>query len=154
MDFKLWLEGHKQYYHGSQKKFPNGFLLLPQTDGYVLYPETTGLEAFVEKYRPSNKLARSKSVFLVDNPELCDLAGGYEDYIYLVRPQGVIEASDLSWYSQIETYLDMEEEEKKQCALNYWNGVPFTDRRRRLVEYRTPAAKIIQLFSSEESYGI
>ena len=146
MDFKLWLEGHKQYYHGSRKKFPNGFLLLPQTDGYLHYPETMVLESIFEKYRPTHKLSRFKSVFLVDNPELCEYAGGYEDYVYLVQPQGVVEASDLAWYTEADGHED--KEEKKRCALNYWNGVPFTGRANRLVEYRTPAAKILQLFST------
>jgi hypothetical protein len=139
----------KRYFHGSRFQLPVGFKITPQKNGYTSHPETQKAERLLEKYRPTNKLSRSQSVFLVDDPELIDFAGGYEDYIYEVQPVGKVEKSDLSWYSEIESipsggiYLDSYEEEIKQCALNYWNDVPYYKPENSLFEYRTPAAIII-----------
>ena len=144
MNFRQYIEGPDVFYHGSKKEFPVGFILLPQSDGYTSWPETQRTEQILEKYRPHNKLSRSKSVFMVKNPDEIDAAGGYNDFIYVVQPMGVVEVSDLSWQSEIEIYLDGSEEEQRKCALNYWNGVPYRGNSS-LWEYRTPQAKIISI---------
>ena len=52
-------------YHGSKKIFPVGFVLEPQSDGYVQQePETKSIEAYIEKYRPKHMIARSQAVFM------------------------------------------------------------------------------------------
>lgn len=147
MQFKLWLENNQVYYHGSRRKFPDGFTLTPQAIGYV--HDEKKVEDFVEKYRPPNKLSRFKSVFMVTDPEEIDYAGGYEDFIYEVMPVGVVEKSDLSWYSEISVYLheDNQVEPMIEAAKNYWSGVPFTDPKSSLFEYRTSAATITRRIS-------
>ena len=57
-------------FHGSQKKFPVGFVLLPQSDGYAVSEDEdiANTERILEAHRPATSLPRSKSVFMVGNP--------------------------------------------------------------------------------------
>jgi hypothetical protein len=130
-------------FHGSRREFPVGFILSPQSDGYVQDPETKRTEEIVERYRPTGKIARHKAVFLVDDPDLIDSAGGYTDFIYTVEPIGRVERSDLSWYSDIEIYLDTDESEQQRLAENYWSGMPYNEGDHSLFEYRVKSAKIV-----------
>jgi len=130
-------------YHGSRQKFPIGFILQPQAEGYV--HEELETEQIIEQYRPSNKISRFDSVFLVDDPSNIDYAGGYDDYIYVVEPIGQVDKSNLSWYTDVSVYLDASHEEQKEWSLNYWNGIPYEKRANSLWEYRTKAAEIIDI---------
>lgn len=132
------------FYHGTKKIFPIGFILLPQLDGYV--HQEIEIENILEKYRPENKISRFNSVFLVDNPDNVDFAGGYEDYIYKVQPIGQIDKSDLSWYSDVSIYNT--EKENQIYATNYWNQIPYKNSDNSLWEYRCKSAKIIELIST------
>jgi hypothetical protein len=145
MSFKLWLEANSlRLYHGSRRKFPKGFRLTPQPTGYAHHPDQQILEQVFEKMRPPDKLSRYQSVFLVDDPTDCESAGGYEDHVYLVQPEGQVEKSDLAWYSECEVYLDEPIERQQECAKNYWVGVPFTNPANSMFEYRCRAAIILK----------
>lgn len=132
-------------YHGSSKKFPIGFELLPQTDGYVHSEDTKYEEELIEKYRPSDKLSRKKSVFLVDDKDYIEDAGGYDDFIYEVSYDSIPEKSDLAWYTE----MSMTDDESliKEYAENYWSGIQFSDSDNSLFEYRVPSAKIIKIIN-------
>lgn len=149
INFQNFLESKNiAYYHGSRKKFPVGFILTPQNDGYTSHSEVQAEEQIIEKYRPKNKLSRKNSVFMVDNIDDIDSAGGYLDFVYRVEPLGKIERSDMHYYSEISIYHDMMEDEIKQLALNYWSGIP-SGTNTGLFEYRTPKAKILELVHAE-----
>ena len=133
----------KKFYHGSQNEFPVGFVLLPQTEGYV--HQEKHFEDRIEKYRPPNKISRFDAVFMTSNPNNCEPAGGYSDFIYEVVPNGQVDRSDLAWYSEAEIYLEATENEVKECAINYWNGVPFKNPSNSQWEYRARSATIIRV---------
>jgi hypothetical protein len=147
--FSLWLENlnPKNLYHGSRKEFPNGFILTPQNDGYTSYPEVQFSENILELVRPKDKLSRKKSVYMVADIDEIDSAGGYLDFVYLVRPLGRVEASDEGWYSEIDEWID-NPDQAKECAINYWNGTPYKGVGS-LFEYRTPKAMVLRLVHSE-----
>ena len=131
------------YYHGSQTEFKVGFVLKPQNE-YTSSPEVKTLEDLFEKHRPKGKLSRSKSVFLVDDPDLIDYAGGYDDFIYVVEPIGKVEKSDLGWYTEVDTIMhdDYDEADLLQMIRNYWDGVPYRIAEHGLFEYRCGSAVI------------
>ena len=131
-------------YHGSRTLFPVGFILTPQPNGYV--HQEIELEKVVEQHRPADRISRFESVFMVDDPELIDAAGGYEDHIYIVEPIGPIEKSDLAWYTEASTFDPEHESGKEQarlCCLNYWNTIQYPEEENSLWEYRARSARII-----------
>ena len=139
-----WLiKAQKLFYHGSPLHFPIGFILKPQNTGYV--HDEKEIEDIVERYRPPDKISRFQAVFMVDNPELIDYAGGYEDFMYIVEPIGQIDKSDLSWYTDVSVYLDASPEEQKEWSFNYWNGVPYKNPANSLWEYRAREAEVVKL---------
>lgn len=138
-----------QFFHGSKKLFPAGFLLSPQIDGYANQDEVKNIEAYLEARRPPNKTARSKSVFLVNDPDLIDSAGGYIDAIYKVIPRSTPEESDLAWYSEALCALDTDPSDMDyvaHCADMYWDGTPFFDDSRRCPEFRVKWAEVASMF--------
>lgn len=135
-------------FHGSRKNFPIGFRLLPQADGYTSYQEVQNIENLFEKYRPENKTSRKSSVFLTDNINNIDGAGGYTDYIYAVEPELTPEASDLAWYSEADSLYDEEETPSKEllnAIAMYWNGTPYHDSSKSNFEYRCKSALITNI---------
>lgn len=137
-------------FHGSRKNFPIGFRLLPQKDGYTSYQEVQNIENLFEKYKPENKTSRKLSVFLTDNVNKIDEAGGYTDYIYAVKPESTPEASDLAWYSEADSLYDEEESPSKEllnAIAMYWNGTPYHDSSKSNFEYRCKSSLIIKALS-------
>lgn len=144
-----------RYYHGSTVDLPVGTILTPQMEGYTRWEENRKIEQIVEQYRPPNKISRHDAVFMVDDPNLIDSAGGYTDYIYIVEPIGVVEQSDLSWYSAISVYGDYNETDDQertmdQLAQNYWSGVK-NQGPHSLIEYRARSARITGIDPSSDS---
>lgn len=154
------------FFHGSRAKFAVGFTLRPQSDGYIHAerdnPAHAMLEDKIEKYRPGHCIARAQAVFLVDDPEMIDNAGGYSDHVYTVEPTGPVTVCNLAWYSELyllcehetlsaeeaksqgrEWYPDWEEPEVEKYALNYWNAVPHGDDD--LLEYLCASAIITSI---------
>jgi len=79
-------------------------------------------------------------VFMVERPDLVDAAGGYDDHVYEVEPVGVVERSDLAWYSEMDAQDT--DEGKAECARKYWAGEPFPSYS--LFEWRARSAKVIR----------
>lgn len=135
----------KSFYHGSYDKLPDNTILKPHDNSYTRQKDNSYLESIIEKYRPSDKLSRYDSVFLVDDIDNIDSAGGAIDYIYeVIVPSDIIpEKSDLAWYSELGMVNDIDKQ--REYSLNYWNGVEFTDSEMSLWEYRVPKAYVIDL---------
>lgn len=135
----------KTFFHGSSEELPKNTILKPHTDSYTRSSETQFLEKILEKYRPSDKLSRYDSVFLVDNIDNIDAAGGSIDFIYevIIPMEFIPEKSDLAWYSELEMTDD--HEKQKQIAENYWNGIIFYDSEYSIIEYRVPKAIVVDL---------
>lgn len=142
------------YFHGSMKKFEPGDILTPQSDGYVNSPDpmVRQTERIIESQRPANALSRKDSVFMVGNPEEIDFAGGYEDYVYEVEPIGQVDKNDMSWYSDLGTYMwDREDDtEAIRLAQGYWSGKAKGGGEHTLFEYRASKARIVRVFSTTE----
>ena len=140
-------------FHGSRKRFPKGFVLRPQSDGYISFEEVKVHEAVMDHFRPVHCLPRSKSVFMVADPAEIDYAGGYEDNVYEVQPQGKVEKNDMAWYSELGSYtehfdeqgqIDLNDPEIMKAATNYWNGVPYKNPANSLWEYRSESAIVLR----------
>lgn len=143
-------------YHGSRVEFDEGTILTPQADGYVTYPDAeaqhTLTERVLEDNRPQGCVSRFGAVFLIDNPELIDYAGGYTDFIYEVEPLGPVTRCNLAWYSELysicedavlsESYSS-ETPEMVEAALHYWNADPRDSSD--LYEYLTDRARVIRI---------
>jgi hypothetical protein len=150
--FKQW---ESLFYHGSTKKLPEGTILVPNA---ARYTKGHPVEVILEKYRPANMLPRAQSIYMAKETKDIGKLGGYQDYIYVVEPQGKVESSDQGWYTEIDLRIRHNDDPNplvlEEAAKNYWAGVPYkTSRLTRtyqlppipVIEYRTPAAKIIKL---------
>ena len=138
-------------YHGSAEEFAPGAVLTPQPGGYATLPDEdiAGPEAALEEHRPPGMIPRAEAVFMVDDPDMVDAAGGYDDHVYVVEPDGPAEASDMAWYSELSVYwADMDEkgehDEIRRLAEGYWSGEPFPDKSRGLLEYRARRATVVR----------
>jgi hypothetical protein len=131
-------------YHGSCKKFDVGFQLLPQNK-YTSNDNSKALEDVFESVKPSHCISRKKAVFLSDDIDLIDAAGGYIDIIYKVDTIDY-EKSDLAWYTKAQEFIEGGQLElAKKCAEKYWNGVPFYDSEQSCMEYRAETATITEI---------
>lgn len=141
------IENIQTLYHGSQREFPVGFILEAQSDAYAkLDKDENFTEETMELVRPKDAISRYDSVYMVDNPDDIDNVGGYIDYIYIVEPIGKLERNDIAWYTEISIYGPYNEDmnnEIKQWAMNYWNGVQHPNG---IWEYRALKVKIIEVF--------
>jgi hypothetical protein len=135
-------------YHGSQNRFEAGFVLQPQSHGYVNADDemVAQTERIIEVHRPANALPRSSSVFMCADIGEIDFAGGYLDFVYEVAPDGQAEKNDMAWYSAIGVYLWDDENGAEVAALvqGYWSGRA-QGGHHTLFEYRSRTAKILKL---------
>lgn len=139
-------ENKKRYYHGSMNELPVGTILTPRND-YENNWGSTDFYAALEKYRPAGMLAHKDSVFMCDNDEDVDLAGGGTDWLFIVEPQGTVQRHDLNWGSEVSMLVsdgyDIDSTEVANAAKNYWEGTPHPAES--VWEYLTPAAKIVSV---------
>jgi len=92
-------------YHGSRERFPIGFVLKPHLP--KLEPEEAAVEKVLEHVRAHDRrfvcsLPRSKSVYLVDTPDvdLIERAGGRATHVYEVDAT-CVEKNDAHWWAEI-----------------------------------------------------
>ena len=137
-------ESVKHYYHGSMNKLPVGTVLTPRDD-YENDWANTDFYAALEKYRPANMLSHRQSVFMCDNPEDVDLAGGGTQYLFTVVPIGPVQRHDMNWSSEISSLVslgqDLDSPEIEDAAAAYWAGEESPNEV--VWEYLAPKAKII-----------
>lgn len=116
------------YFHGSMDYLPVGTILCPQSDYASRWGHTDFYEV-LEKYRPQDMIAHSEGVFMCSDNDDVDLAGGGTEWLFTVKPIGKIEKHDLNWGSEISCLLSENgsEDQIRQAAENYWNGVPHHD---------------------------
>ena len=134
------------FYHGSTNHLPVGTILTGRKSHYHAEWSPTGFYEILERYRPSSMLAHQDAVFMCDNPDDIDAAGGGTDWVFHLRPLSTIERHDMNWSSQISCALDDQEQEEnlQRYAQSYWAGIPF-DNGESLWEYLTSKAEIIQV---------
>jgi hypothetical protein len=119
-------------------------VLRPRPD-YEQQWGSTDFYAALEHYRPANMLSHRQAVFMCDNPDDVDLAGGGTEWLFTVKPKGPMQRHDLNWGSEISMLIGdgyaIDSPEVKRAATNYWAGVPHTDEQ--VWEYLAPSAEII-----------
>lgn len=135
------------YYHGSYDALAVGTVLRPREDYEKEWGKTDFYEA-LEHYRPEEFLPHAKAVFMCDNPDDLDSAGGATNWVLHVKPLTPrIERHDLNWSSEVSMLISegfaIESDEVKQASLNYWNGVAHPNES--LWEYLTEAAVVIKV---------
>lgn len=137
-------EVSKKLYHGSSDYLPVGTILTPRDD-YESRWEHTNFFRPLEFYRQKDKLSHAKSVFMVDNEDDVDLAGGGTDYIFTVIPIGPVQKHDMNWASEISSLIDLghdiDSPEVEDAAAAYWAGEESPNEI--IWEYLAPKAKII-----------
>lgn len=147
MRIRELLESNNQpYYHGSYDNLPVGTILTPRDD-YESNWKDTDFYGPLEMYRPKDKLSHKQSVFMCDNPDDVDLAGGATEWLFTVAPMGKVQRHDLNWGSEISSLVGdghaFDSEEVMEAANNYWAGIPHHNES--VWEYLTPAAKIVKV---------
>jgi hypothetical protein len=137
---------YKVLYHGSWDELPVGTILSPR-DTYEDNWGSTSFYHALEYYRPPNMLAHKQGVFMCDNPDDIDLAGGATDFLFTVVPIGPVQRHDLNWGSEVSSLIDLgyaiNSEEVKNAAEAYWAGEESPNEV--LWEYIAPKAKIIKV---------
>ena len=130
------------YYHGSFEPLDLGLRLRAGDDTGSTDP---ALDALFESCRPAGMIPRSEAVYMVKDIEDIDAAGGYVDNVYEVEPEGVVEASDLAWYSKAQVHLEEGDmAAARHCAVAYWDGLLCDDEDTSLIEYRARAAVVVR----------
>lgn len=134
---------NNEYFHGSYIQLPVGTVLKPR-DAYEADWGHTDFYQLLERYRPKDKLAHKQSIFMCDNPNDIDAAGGGTDWMFTLEPLGPVQRHDLNWGSEISSLISdgyaADSPEVIEAAKNYWDGVPHHNES--LWEYLTPSALI------------
>lgn len=137
---------HQTFYHGSMNYLPINTILTPKDD-YEQNWSGTDFYNILEMYRPKEMLAHKESVFMCDNPDDVDNAGGGTEYLFTVKPLGKIEKHDLNWGSEISMLLsdghEFDSEDIMNAAHNYWTGIPHTNES--VWEYLTPKCIVLNV---------
>ena len=137
-------------YHGSEFKLEIGTILRASVN-YPTYVNNVWNDILFH-FRPQNCDLREESVFLVDDIDSVDLAGGSIDYIYACEPLANFSRHDVNWISEIEGLFassleDMDDWQNSpriaRIAKNYWNGKPHYNES--IMEILTKKAKILEL---------
>lgn len=148
-------------FHGTRKQFEVGDTLTPQEEGYAHGSHHDPIErkahqfceAVLERYRPRDATPRKEAVYMCDKPDDIDRAGGYEDHIYIVEPEGPVTRCNLYWYGTLEGFCmgfddpnDADEQDLRTMAKGYWGCLPndLDEPHRDLIEYLARAAKIVR----------
>lgn len=139
MDFS-----NMKFWHGSMDQLKIGTILMP-TSNYEERWNSTDFYNVLERYRPLHCLAHKNSVFMCDNDNDIDCAGGGTEWVFEVKPLGAIERHDMNWSSEISGAIceNAPEETLREYAMNYWNGLPHHSES--VWEYLTTSAVIISV---------
>lgn len=138
------IEDTPLYYHGSYEYMPKGTILRGRDDAYESDWSKTSFYAVLERHRPPEMLSHREAVFMCDNSDDLDSAGGGTEWVFTLRAGARVERHDLNWGSAISCAIDedADEETLRGLADSYWKGRPSADP---LWEYLTPEAEIVSV---------
>lgn len=133
-----------RFYHGSSIKLKAGTILSGRGEDYEKKWGNNIEYKILEDNRPDNFLSHKESVFMTDNIEDIDNAGGATDFLFTVKPLGPVEKHDMAWQSEILLAIQSGAnlKEIKGMANKYWEGVATENP---VWEYLTRKAKIIKV---------
>lgn len=134
------------YYHGSNTELPVDTILTPRNT----YEDDWGSTDFyhvLEQYRPEDMLSHKDAVFMVDNEDDVDNAGGGTEWLFTVAPIGKVEQHDLNWGSEVSLLISQGYNAShvmvEDAAQNYWSGERHMNES--VWEYLTPKARILKV---------
>ena len=134
-----------RYFHGSYTNLPVGFELKGRGNAYEEAWSHTDFYAVLEKHRPSHMLPHKNAVFMCDDIEDIDLAGGATDFIFELKPLSSVSKHDLNWSSEISCLISegyaINSNQVIHAAKNYWEGIAHPNES--VWEYLTEKAIII-----------
>ena len=132
----------KYFYHASPIPWEEGKVLAGRLDDYEHDWIDTDFYGILEKHRPRDSIGHRDAVFMCDNDDDLDAAGGSTDWVLVVEPLGPVERHDMNWSSAISCAVSdgASENEILLFARNYWDGVPSDDP---LWEYLTKSVRVI-----------
>ncbi len=139
-------------YHLTGHAFCPGSQLEPQPDGYCHWPESQGMEAILERYRPPHCLPRKESVFFMKERDSASDFGAHHDRMILlceVDDAAEAQRSDINWLQELDqgfedpADLDLEEAEMAWLAQGYWSGAPRPGQTP-LYEYRATGGLVLE----------
>jgi len=115
-----------KFYHGSAKPIEPGTVMTGRGERYESEWTDTDFFWALEIHRPADCLPHREAVFLVDNVEDIDNAGGCTDWCLEVEPGERISRHDLNWSSEISCLVGdghgLYSDEVKAAAAKYWSG--------------------------------
>ena len=89
-------------------------------------------------------IAHKDAVFMCDNEDDLNVAGGATEYFFTLKPLGPVEKHSLNWGSDISCLAEnIKKNDKiiKIAAQNYWDSVPHHSED--IWEYLTTSAEIL-----------
>lgn len=116
----------RRYYHGSPIAHAIGTVLSGRGAAYKADWAGSVFYTILEAHRPSDCLAHHDAVFMVDNDDDLDCAGGATDWVLELQPVGPTSRHDMNWSSEIcallSDGLSVTSAEVISCATKYWAG--------------------------------
>lgn len=136
---------HNRFFHGSTVFLPIGTILRGRGDAYKAEWGHNSFYQILERYRPPNQIPHLEAVFMCDNDNDLDCAGGGTDWVFTLETlTSQVSKHDMNWSSAISAGQSCDAPERllAEYARNYWAGTPHPSDES-LWEYLTPAARII-----------
>lgn len=135
----------RRYYHGSPIAHAVGTVLGGRGDAYQADWKSSMFYTVLEAHRPADCIAHHEAVFMVDNDDDLDCAGGATDWVLELQPVGPVSRHDLNWSSEICALLSegysASSAEVISCATNYWAGQAHPNES--VWEYLTKSAQVL-----------
>ena len=132
----------KTFYHASPIPWQPGAILTGRGHDYVKEWANADFYRILDMYRPVNAIAHHDGVFMCDNDDDLDSAGGSTEWVLQVEPIGPIERHDMNWSSAISCGVseNMSNHDLAMLAQNYWKGIATCDP---LWEYLASHARVL-----------
>jgi len=93
-----------RYWHASFAPLPVGTILVPCPD-YEARWTSNSVGRILEDMRPPASLAHRDAVFMCDDPQECDNAGAYCEWLFEVVPAGEVQRHDMEWATTIDSMV-------------------------------------------------
>lgn len=134
-----------RYWHASFDRLPEGTVLAPRPE-YENRWSSDSAGRILEDLRPSDMLAHRDAVFMCDDPQECDNAGAYCEWLFEVRPDGDVQRHDMEWATTIDSMVSdgwpVDDARITELARRYWHGEAST---LPTWEYLVPAATVMSV---------
>ena len=116
-----------RYWHASFEPLPVGTILVPRPDCEARWSSDC-VGRILEDLRPTTSLAHRDAVFMCDDPQECDNAGAFCEWLFEVAPAGEGQHHDMGWATTIDSLVSdgwpSDDARIVELARRYWSGEP------------------------------